>query len=148
MVSSKFPSILFFTFVYAKCTRRERLSLWEDISQLGISSLEPWCIGGDFNIITNAAERQGGSQPNIQAMADFGKFILEEGLLDLGYTGSPFTWERPDGLKQRLDRVLVNSAWSSLLSATSVSHGILRHSDHRALNVNIQNGIGKKKQSI
>lgn len=34
------------TFVYAKCTRRERREIWDGISDLVISPSTPWCIGG------------------------------------------------------------------------------------------------------
>ena len=71
--------------------------------------------------------------PDSNAMADFGNFILTEGLIDNGFTGPAFTWERNDLFKQRLDRVLFNTAWITLFASVKIHHGILKYSDHRPL---------------
>ena len=66
-------------------------------------------LGGDFNIISSPLEREGGALPSLNAMADFNDFICVNGLLDLGFSGVPFTWEKINFMKQRLDRILFNS---------------------------------------
>lgn len=97
--------------VYAKCTKRERLPLWDIIRSL-VPDSSPWLLGGDFNIITNSSERIGGSTPDLSAMSDFGNCLLDTGLLDIGFVGPSTTWERDGGgLQQRLDRILLNQAW-------------------------------------
>ena len=136
------------TFVYAKCTRRERYSLWEEVSALGASIQTPWCVGGDFNIITSPSEREGGSSPNLNAIADFNDFICVNGLLDFGFSGVPFTWEQSTGTKQRLDRVLFNNSWSDSFTQTTISHGMLQHSDHRPLLLKFLNSFEKPKSSF
>lgn len=81
-------SIFLATWIYAKCSRRERRILWEKVTCLAPSSSTPWCIGGDFNIITSPEERAGGALPDSNAMADFGNFILNNGFIDLGFLGN------------------------------------------------------------
>lgn len=78
------------TIVYAKCTRRERLELWDNIKRLYVSDM-PWMVGGDFNIITSITETQEGGPPNNNAIRDFNNYIMDVGLLDLGFVGLPFT---------------------------------------------------------
>ena len=66
-------------------------------------------------------------------MSDFGNTILECSLLDVGFTGSLFTWERNSGLKQRLDRILFNQSFLTMFPSTKVNVGLLHSSDHRPL---------------
>lgn len=78
-------------------------------------------------------------------MSDFANCILENCLVDIGFTGNPYTWERPDGLRKRLDRILFNTAWGDSFTCTSVSDGMLKHSDHRPLhNETLSSSVGMK----
>lgn len=45
--------------VYAKCTRTERLELWEDLIRHSNNTL-PWLVGGYFNTILSLSEKKGG----------------------------------------------------------------------------------------
>lgn len=84
--SSQLPSDILLTVVYAKCSRRERLSLWHDLSALPLNNL-PWMVGGDFNIIVNSFERSGGNSPDILAMEDFYSLLFIIILLKLVLKG-------------------------------------------------------------
>lgn len=106
VTSSKLHCSVLFTAVYAKCTRVERQELWRGIRNIAGTSI-PWAIGGDFSIIAEVAEADGGAAPNINAINDFGSCIMDSGLVDVGYQGHPFTWEW-DGVQKRLDRILFN----------------------------------------
>lgn len=126
----------FATIVYAKCNMRERRELWTGLSNCAVPPNTPWCVGGDFNIFSSIAERVGGggTPPDLNAMSEFNTCIMQNGLKDLGFSGPPFTWERPDGMKQRLDRILFNSAWESAFQRTVTVHGVhTKISHHRPI---------------
>ena len=129
-------SSFYATVVYAKCTIRERRDLWAGINNFFVPPHTPWCVGGDFNIVTSVNEREGGggNPPDLSAMSDFNACIMQSGLKDLGFSGPPFTWERPDGMKQRLDRILFNSSWETSFQRTVTIHGVhTKVSDHRPI---------------
>lgn len=48
------------TLVYAKCSRDEKLILWEDIYQVEARMSRPWAVGGYFNIVLNSKEKTNG----------------------------------------------------------------------------------------
>lgn len=62
----------------------------------------------------------------------FAGCILDCNLLDLGFSGPPFTWKSGQ-LLERLDRVLCNPAWQNLFPETSITHLPLPTSDHCGL---------------
>ncbi|RVW39602.1 hypothetical protein CK203_090616 [Vitis vinifera] len=73
---------------------------------------EPWCVGGDFNVILSQGERsrQGRISPTMRRFAQ-GYERLE--LVDLPLQGGTFTWS--GGLQNqawaRLDRFMVSPSW-------------------------------------
>lgn len=89
-------------------------------------------VGGDFNIIVNSEERSGGAPPDALAITDFCSFIIDCGLIDIGFKGLPFTWKGCN-LSQRLDRLLFNQSWLDIFAQNEVTHAIRRCSDHRPL---------------
>lgn len=50
-------------------------------------------------------------------------------MFDLGFTGSPFTWQAT-GVKSRLDRVVASPSWSDIFTNARVLHLPPIHSDH------------------
>ncbi|KAI0494122.1 hypothetical protein KFK09_024253 [Dendrobium nobile] len=133
----------FSSFVYAASTRTNRLVLWEQLCNFSNNITGPWCVGGDFNIISNASERRGGALPNANAMEDFNTMINDCQLNDIGFFGSPFTWYRAN-LWQRLDRILFNNDWISKFFSTNVEHLSRTLSDHSPmlLNINVTSQTG------
>ncbi|KAL0928209.1 hypothetical protein M5K25_000081 [Dendrobium thyrsiflorum] len=121
------------SFVYALCTRTGRLPLWEQLKDFATIVTGPWCVGGDFNVITNALERRGGNPPNINAMNDFSSLIFYCNLHDIGVAGGgSFTWNRAL-IWQRLDRILFNNNWIVDFNMTKVEHLSRTISDHAPL---------------
>ncbi|XP_042059497.1 uncharacterized protein LOC121804005 [Salvia splendens] len=118
----RIPNPIMLSAVYAKCTRGERLALWEkmrDITQ--VLEEMPWFIGGDFNTILSTRDRTG-SDTNRQAeMVDFAEAIEDCRLMDPGIDGSEYTWAK-NGLMERLDRVLVSETSSQLFDAIRVTN--------------------------
>ncbi|KAI0500737.1 hypothetical protein KFK09_018953 [Dendrobium nobile] len=126
------------SFIYAACTRMGRLTLWKQLYDFAATDPGPWCIGGDFNIISNASERLGGNIPNAQAMDDFNSMISTCELHDIGFFGNAFTWSRGN-LWQRLDRLLFNNDWMAKFHVTHVEHLSRTASDHAPLLLSITN---------
>ena len=80
-----------FTGVYGPFTREEMECLWEEIGAIGGIWEEPWCLGGDFNIILSQSERS--RQGRItSAMRRFAQVVDELGLVDLQLQRGSFTW--------------------------------------------------------
>ncbi|KAL4341260.1 hypothetical protein GQ457_08G016750 [Hibiscus cannabinus] len=125
-------SSFFFTCVYASPEPLKRRILWNQLKALELASGAPWVIGGDLNVIVSSFERQGGSSSRSNICSDFGEFMMDTGLLDMGFNGPKFTWKRGT-LSQRLDRFLCNSAWYDSFPSSEVFHLIKLGSDHRPI---------------
>lgn len=97
--SASLPNSIFITIVYAKCSRQERLSLWASIREIALN-IEgcPWLIGGGFNIFLEESERVGSDRDWTPEMNDFADVISDCQLLDPGFVGPLFTWERENPL--------------------------------------------------
>lgn len=134
-------SSIFATFVYGKCSRVERQSLWMDLRRFHSSaSLSPWLIAGDFNVITDIDEYFSHSTPDLASISDFQACIHDCELLDLPFTGSSFTWTgiRSSGrVWKRLDRAMVNHAWMTAYGASTVDVLSRTGSDHCPLLLHI-----------
>ncbi|KAJ9685002.1 hypothetical protein PVL29_017148 [Vitis rotundifolia] len=105
-------AIWVFTGVYGPFAKEERESLWEEFGAIRGIWEEPWCVGGDFNIILSQGERSRQGRLN-SAMRRFAQVIDDLGLIDLPLHGGSFTWS--GGLYNqawaRLDRFLVSHSW-------------------------------------
>lgn len=96
---------------------------------------------GDFNAICTASEcsRRGGS---ISKRSQFFDWINSLGLIDMGFSGSPFTWAhgRHHGthIIRRLDRVMCNVEGRLLWQDASVQHLSRDFSDHSQILITLQ----------
>lgn len=94
----------------------------------------PWLCLGDFNEITGQSEKLGGSVRSQAQMQLFRDAIDKCGLMDLGFTGSQFTWKKHfnDGhsVWERLDRGMANREWLLRFAGTIVHHLPSFSSDH------------------
>ncbi|KAL4312838.1 hypothetical protein GQ457_01G036830 [Hibiscus cannabinus] len=122
----------FGTFVYASPDALRRRSLWEHLIALDPGIDNPWVVGGDLNVIRSASERFGGSNRRYGICSYFNDFLLNSGLIDMGFSGPRFTWRRGN-LFQRLDRCLCNSAWLQAFPWSAVYHLLKLGSDHRPI---------------
>lgn len=48
--------------VYARCDALDRLELQENLESIAEENQMSWLVGGDFNVILNNEEKQGGSR--------------------------------------------------------------------------------------
>ncbi|XP_010324843.1 uncharacterized protein [Solanum lycopersicum] len=121
------------TYVYAKCKEYLRKPLRDGMLKWS-TTVKPWCIIGDFNVITSTQEKCGGRAYNINKSLEFINIIESCGLTDLGYHGQYFTWcnHRKDGARiwKRLDRGMVNDKWMEKMPKTTITHFPSVGSDH------------------
>jgi hypothetical protein len=85
-----------------------------------------------FNEILFSHEKEGGNPQPQGFMNAFRDVLMECGLEDLGYSGDIFTWKR-GWIRERLDRVVVNGAWSVMHPTTGVQHLEYIKSEHRPI---------------
>ena len=97
-----------FTGVYGPFSREDKDCMWEELGAIKGLWDDPWCLGGDFNVILSQRERS--SQERLTgAMRSFAQTVDELELLDLPMQGGAFTWSRGRNNQSwaRLDRFLV-----------------------------------------
>ncbi|XP_019438842.1 PREDICTED: uncharacterized protein LOC109344534 [Lupinus angustifolius] len=108
-------------------------TLWEILRSIAEGMTTPWCLMGDFNVVASDSEREGSSSPHPSRGASaFASFINSSHLIDMGFSGSWFTWTK-GGLKERLDRVLANLEWRLKFPLVEVFHLNPMKSDHSPL---------------
>ncbi|KAL0440674.1 UNVERIFIED_CONTAM: hypothetical protein Sradi_0006300 [Sesamum radiatum] len=54
-----------------------------------ITSECPMAVGGDFNVILHPNENQGGDLRRMGPMDDFNEMMIDSGLVDAGFEGTP-----------------------------------------------------------
>ncbi|XP_070039273.1 uncharacterized protein [Nicotiana tomentosiformis] len=123
---------IFVTSVYAKCTILERSDLWYSLKGMCHSIDGPWCIEGDFNVITDSEEKLGGKTHRIYKSLKFINCMDNCGVTDLGFSGSKFTWcnnRRPrKRVWKRLDmgRTEANKVHAEYVSWLSLQESLLK----------------------
>ncbi|RYR27988.1 hypothetical protein Ahy_B01g052070 isoform D [Arachis hypogaea] len=121
------------TAIYGSPQRSLRKQLWMDLEILSESMNLPWWVIGDFNAYLHDFERKGGSiSQNNSACRDFQNCVSNCGLLNLGYSGWPYTWKR-GSLFERLDRGLSNMEWQMCFPDVGIKHLSMLKSDHSPL---------------
>ncbi|KAJ4849688.1 hypothetical protein Tsubulata_006712 [Turnera subulata] len=118
-----------FIAVYACPQEKWRKFLWRNLELLASSISEPWLLGGDFNAILASHERKDASGRHGLANRAFQNCVSNSNLLDLGFSGSKFTWKRGN-FQARLDRYLCNSSWRLAYPEGVVLHLPRVGSDH------------------
>ncbi|XP_019160870.1 PREDICTED: uncharacterized protein LOC109157416 [Ipomoea nil] len=120
--------------VYGSPNLALRRRLFADLSGQFFEPQGPWLTVGDFNSITNRSEVNGSESFTLSRCSAFNSWIFREGLVDLGYSGSIYTWMRgidtPSFKGARLDCALCNIEWNLRFSAASVTHLPMIGSDH------------------
>lgn len=97
----------------------------------------PLLIGGDFNTIVRLDERTGGNGRLSPDSLEFGNWISEMSLIDMGFKGNKYTWRRGKAgssfIAKRLDRVLCCAQVRLNWQEARVSHLPVLASDHSPL---------------
>lgn len=79
-----------FTGVYGPCNRKLRRTLWKELASINGIILQPWAVGGDFNVIRFAEEKPGAAR-NTKSIRELSNTINELELKDLPLHGGDFT---------------------------------------------------------
>ncbi|GMI64383.1 hypothetical protein HRI_000107600 [Hibiscus trionum] len=105
------PSTWRFTGFYGNPVERLREDSWNLLRSLGENQSLPWLVMGDFNEILLSSEKEGGQLRSSGNMEAFRLALEDCGLMDLGFTGQWYTWEKgrhsTNVIRERLDRGLL-----------------------------------------
>ena len=106
-----------FTGVYGPTMKRHRELFWEELGAIRGLWPDPWCIGGDFNVVRFPNERSR-ERRLTESMRRFFEVIEELALRDLPLHGGLFTWSGGmNGLsRSRLDCFLISEDWENHFS--------------------------------
>ncbi|GLT47333.1 hypothetical protein SLA2020_210380 [Shorea laevis] len=126
---ASFSSTWHFSFVYGEPNIQPRSTMWNRILNLRRPEFIPWLIISDLNLVGDSRDKKGKRSP-----PQIDRRILEElisscSLRELSYCGSPYTWARGN-ISERLDRALINDAWSQLFPNAQLFHCTRIGSDH------------------
>ncbi|KAH0776264.1 hypothetical protein KY290_007675 [Solanum tuberosum] len=107
----------------------------EELELVAKDNTLPWLVGGDFNVILNDEEKQGGLDFTQSKALDFSQCVNNCALTELKYTGSKFTWwnGRIEGkcIFKRLDIILRNQEFFNRMPTSEVQH-LVRQGSHYA----------------
>ena len=107
---------------------------WRLMRHLNARASLPWLCLGDFSELFASNEKNGGNSRPMAPMVEFKNTPLHCGLVDMGFSGYPFTWRNGrQGLafvEERLDRAVATMEWCEFFPQTKVSHLLVSYSYH------------------
>lgn len=110
------------------------MEFWDQLGRIRRASGSSWLIMGDFNAITSQRDKAGGRPFSVSPQDRFYGLRLGFGLIDLGFSGGPFTWSnRRHGdrlIRERLDRGVASPQWCVQFLRAVVRHFPRTVSDH------------------
>ncbi|PPS12817.1 hypothetical protein GOBAR_AA07819 [Gossypium barbadense] len=108
---------------YGQADPNLRKQSWDMIRKVKSTVKEGWIVGGDFNVILNNAEKEGGRRKPKSSMNDFCDILEEMLLVDVKTRNGWFTWtnnrEGSNLIKERLDRFLISE---DIIEKNAFSH--------------------------
>ncbi|KAA3479296.1 reverse transcriptase [Gossypium australe] len=123
-----------FTCFYGSPYLKDKNIAWDVLRRLSYENPHPWLEAGDFNEILFGFEKKGGGTRDQGRMDAFRDILEECQLMDIGYSGTWFTWERGNlpetSIRERLDRGVANEKWITLFPMGRVQHLSFSMSDH------------------
>jgi hypothetical protein len=106
------------TCVYGESRVENRHHMWSLMQTLKAQSDLPWCVLGDFNEAMWSFEHFSTSQRSEGQILAFRDTLEMCGLIDLGFSGLPFTFDNKlhgrHNVKARLDRVVADNRWRNI----------------------------------
>lgn len=123
------------------------------LRRLGRTNSLPWLVGRDFNDILFANEKQGGNLRDKTRMEAFRITLKNCQLVDIGFSGPWFTWERghvlENNIRERIYRGVATDAWIQLFPSYSLRHFLYSFSDHcPLLNETKVSGLGNRTRQF
>jgi len=126
-----------FSFVYGPPYKKTDLEFWMALADFGNTYSVPWICMGDFNTISSSDDKLGGRPFDHFSFNPINEFMDSFGMVDLGFSGNPFTWSNHrqgfDLIKERLDRSIANNQWIHFFPNYSITHLPAHNSDHNPL---------------
>ncbi|XP_071900933.1 uncharacterized protein [Coffea arabica] len=139
-----------FVGIYASCDNHIRKQQWKVIERRKSLWGERWILAGDFNDIISNEEKWGGIYRQETSFQDFKQFINGNQLMDIGFTGHPWTWcnnwEDTGEIKQRLDRGLCSLSWSQVYENIVCRHIDSYASDHSILIIDTKPNSSRRRK--
>ena len=140
------------TCVYGEPRVENRHLMWTKLCDLhGLFDL-PWIVAGDFNECLWSFEHFSATPRAESQMLAFRDTLEVCGLVDLGFSGVPHTYDNKRAgsanVKVRLDRAVATNTWRNLFPHYSVKHVVSPCSDHLAIVVRgepKESNVGKKR---
>ena len=112
--------------MYNPPNRRDKVIFWNSFASVGENFGGPWLCIGDLNHVLVQSEKIGGRPVESSSNCPFKIFIDLLGMVDLGFSGNPFTWcNNKSGLafiKEILDKGLASHHWVHLHPEFSLIH--------------------------
>lgn len=119
---------------YCLAERTLKSDFWLDLDSPMSGGHRAWACIRDFYVLINQNEKQGGHDITSLSHVFLKNFAHKLGALDIGFTGSPFTWWNRRGwvinIQEMLDRAMVSPNWRILIPKAGVVHLTAAISDH------------------
>nr|POF16611.1 hypothetical protein CFP56_58268 [Quercus suber] len=135
---------------YENPETHKRIDSWEVLTRLGQRLNKPWVCIGDFNEVLSVNEKEGRAEISSRQIMNFRQCLDSNGLRDLGFTGSWFTWavDRRDYgcIQARLDRAMATTEWSGIFPWGRLYHRANSASDHCILLLKLEQNTRQKKR--
>ena len=129
-----------FMCVYGEPRTENHHNMWTLMQNLKQQFHLPWCVIGDFNEALWSSEHLFVTPRNEAQMLDFHDTLNVCGLIDIGFSGLPFTSDNKQkgrkNVRVRLDRAVADNQWRDIFSEAHVVHKVSPCSDHSLLMVN------------
>ena len=136
-----------FTCVYGPHQDAEKVGFLEELREVRSHCLGPWVIGGDFNMIYSAEDKNN-ENLNRAMMGHFRRFVNDHELKAIPLLGRRYTWsnEREAPTLVKLDRVLCTAAWEGLFPDCILQSQATEISDHCPLVLGLTEGRRGKRR--
>ena len=122
---------------YSLPYKAKRRKAWENLHALIQSLNNPWMCFGDFHVMVEEAEKEGGIRGSTSAPNFLKELLFDFGAVDLGHSGNKFTWWNKrwgkGAIKERLDCAISCINWRVAFPKGTVFHLGAVNSDHSPL---------------
>jgi hypothetical protein len=85
------PTTLSYFHVYMVLLRKKKFMFWDSLLDAGRDYYGPWLCISDFNMILSQSEKYGGRPYACSSNDAFHCFLDSFGMIDLRFSGNPFT---------------------------------------------------------
>ncbi|XP_010229884.1 uncharacterized protein LOC100821562 [Brachypodium distachyon] len=120
--------------IYGEPCTENRAQVWAELCNMHGQSNVPWLVIGDFNEALSQCEHLSVSLRPEAQMRAFRETLYNCGLLDLGYSGVPYTYNNgrsgSRNVQVGLDWAVVDDEWSCMFGQAKIEHLTSPCSDH------------------